>query len=480
MTLQMIQETIQQAAFAITAAVNLETEIVDENLKIIGGTGRYQNKIGSYEENGDLEGDYFYAICLRENHEYVCFDPAGDPHYGPTENEMAEICCPIQLDGKAIGLIGLIALDETQKQLLMSKFNDFTNFLRSMAELISGKYAAELNNLRLQDKIESLLPDANNTSFDNIIGSSPSMALVKQRAFQISSSDSTVLITGESGTGKDLLARAIHSESPRKGKPFISINCAAIPDTLLESELFGYTKGAFTGAERSGKLGRFQLAEGGTLFLDEIGDMPLHLQSKLLTALQNHQIDPIGSTSPVDIDVRVIAATNKDLEKMIEDNSFRADLYFRLNVIPIHVPPLRERPEDIELLLNSFIDKFSAQLNKPVFFMDDSVKSLLLNYDWPGNVRELENVIEYAINMAASNTIHLPDIPDRLKGTHQDTASADCKTAAFSGTLKEQLALFEQSIIEAALDKHGRSLEGKRKAAEELNISESTLYRRLR
>lgn len=480
MTLQMIQDTVQQAAFAITAAIELETEIVDETLMIIGGTGRYHEKIGTYEENGQLDSSLVYATCLRESHEYINFNPSQDSNYDAMEHEMGEICCPIRLKDKAVGLIGLVALNESQRQLLMSKVNEFTSFLRSMAELIAGKYEAELNNISLQDKIASFLPGDSDTSFDNIIGVSPEMTLVKQRALQISGSDSTVLITGESGTGKDLLARAIHTESPRRENPFISINCAAIPETLLESELFGYVKGSFTGAEKSGKLGKFQLAEGGTIFLDEIGDMPLHLQAKLLTALQNHQIDPIGSAAPVNIDVRVIAATNKNLEEMIKDNQFREDLYFRLNVIPINIPPLRVRTPDIELLLNYTIDKYASKLGKPVRFMDVSVMARLMNYSWPGNVREMENVIEYAINMAKTNTIHLTDLPERITERKTTSPSAPAKIAPRIGTLSDQLAVSEQEIIAAALDHYGWSLEGKRQAAQALDISLSTLYRKLR
>lgn len=480
MSLFMIKDTVQQAATAITAAIELETEIVDENLMIIGGTGRYYEKIGEYEENGDLNGNLVYATCLRENHEYINFNPLLDPNYRAMEDEKAELCCPIRLGGEAVGLIGLIALTETQRQLIMSKVNEFTSFLRSMAELISGKYEAEISNIKLQDKIESLLPGESNTSFDTIIGTSSAMMLLKQRAMQISSSDSTILITGESGTGKDLLARAIHTESPRKNKPFISINCAAIPETLLESELFGYVKGAFTGAERSGKLGKFQLAEGGTIFLDEIGDMPLHLQAKLLTTLQNHQIDPIGATKPIDIDVRVISATNKDLEKLIAEKQFREDLYFRLNVIPIKIPALRERPDDIELLLNHAIDKFSSKLGKPVYFIQPGAKATLLSYKWPGNVRELENVIEYAINMTTTNAIRLVDLPERITEKEPEAFAEASPVVSSIGNLKEQLAEAEQEIIKRALDSYGWTLEGKRQAADALGISESTLYRRLR
>ena len=268
MSLSLIKETVQQAALAITAAIELETEIVDQNLQIIGGTGRYFEKIGQYEENGQLNSDLVYATCLRNGVEYVNFHPYQDPNYDAKENEMAEVCCPIKIENNTIGLIGLIAFNEPQRQLLMKKIAEFSKFLRSMAELIAGKYIAEVNNLRLKDTISALLPAGEETSFSSIIGESAEMSNLKKRSIQISQSDSTVLITGESGTGKDLFARAIHKESPRKNNSFININCAAIPEMLLESELFGYEKGAFTGAESTGKLGKFRLADGVTLFLD--------------------------------------------------------------------------------------------------------------------------------------------------------------------------------------------------------------------
>lgn len=474
MTLSLIKETVQQAALAITASIELETEIVDKDLQIIGGTGRYFEKIGQYEENGQLDSDLVYATCLRNGIEYVNFHPYQDPSYDAKENEMAEVCCPIKIENNAIGLIGLIAFNESQRHLLMKKIAEFSRFLRSMAELIAGKYIAEVNNLRLKDTISALLPSDDETSFASIIGESAEISNLKKRSIQISQSDSTVLITGESGTGKDLFARAIHKESPRRNNSFININCAAIPEMLLESELFGYDKGAFTGAAKTGKLGKFRLADGGTLFLDEIGDMPLHLQAKLLTALQDRQIDPIGSTRPIPINVRVIAATNKNLEKLISQKRFREDLYFRLNVIPLHIPPLRDRPEDIALLLNHFIGKFSKKLNKPVCFLDQNAKTVLLAYNWPGNVREVENAIEYAVNMSTTNTITLPDLPDRVCGFEQP------RNADSAGSLKSRLSLAEKQIIISCLDEYGWSLAGKREAAKALEISESTLYRRLR
>lgn len=475
MTLSLIRDTVQQAAQAITAALDLETEIVDEGLKIIGGTGRYAEKIGTYEENGDLDSPFVYASCLRNGQEYITFEPCSEAFYAAKENELAEICCPIRIKQRTVGLIGLIAFSAQQRELMIAKTSELTTFLRIMAELIAGKLVISQNNIHLQNTLSSLLSSADEkASFGSIISVSDAMEKVKSRALQVSQSNSTILITGESGTGKDLLARCIHRESPRADRPFVSVNCAAIPEMLLESELFGYEKGAFTGAERSGKLGKFQLADQGTLFLDEIGDMPLHLQAKLLTCLQNHQVDPIGASAPVDVDVRIIAATNKNLEERIAGKQFREDLYFRLNVIPIYLPPLRQRPEDIEVLLTHAIQKFSRKLGKPVSGLRPDALSALLSYSWPGNVREIENVIEYAINMEHTASIGLSSLPDKI--VSRTSAAGPAK----GGRLKEQLACAEREILSECLSHTGRSLAGKRKAAELLGISESTLYRRLR
>ena len=358
MALLNIKETVQQVADAITASIELETEIVDQDLMIVGGTGRYKKKIGTFEEEGNLKSDNVYATCITQGKEYINFHSLNDEYYDAKEGELAEICCPIKTEDTVLGLIGLIALTESQRELLIKKSSELLSFLRIMSELIAGKYIVSQNNIALQKTVSSLLSNADNfASFENIEGKSEAMQTLKNRAKIVSQSNSTILITGESGTGKSLLASSIHKESPRKDMPFISVNCAAIPETLLESELFGYEKGAFTGADKNGKLGKFQLADKGTIFLDEIGDMPMHLQVKLLTCLQNRKIDPIGSSKPVDVDVRIIAATNKDLEKLVRENQFREDLYFRLNVIPLNIPPLRERPEDIAIMINHTINK---------------------------------------------------------------------------------------------------------------------------
>ncbi len=473
MSLSTIQDTVQQIANAITAALELETEIVDHTLLIIGGTGRYFEKIGTYEENGDLDSPYVYADCLKNGEEYINFDPSSDIRYDSKENELAEICCPIKIEDRTVGLIGLVAFTENQRQKMIDKTLAFRTFLRIMSELISGKLILSQNNTDLKSTISSLLSTADTyMSSDSIISVSPEMLKLKKRALQVAQSDSTILITGESGTGKGLLAMSIHENSRRSHMPFITVNCAAIPEMLLESELFGYEKGAFTGAEKTGKLGKFQLADKGTIFLDEIGDMPLHLQVKLLTCLQNRQVDPVGSTHPVDVDVRVIAATNKDLESMIRNNQFREDLYFRLNVIPLYIPPLRQRPEDIDVLVDHAIEKFSRKLNKGILGISSSARDALNRYEWPGNVREIENAIEYAINMENTPEIQTSSLPDKIaaSGSAPDTA----------GNLKSRLSSAERKIISECLDATGYSLRGKRKAAELLGISESTLYRRMR
>jgi two-component system response regulator GlrR len=266
-------------------------------------------------------------------------------------------------------------------------------------------------------ELKELLEDRFN--FSNIVAKSEKMQKILKQVSRIAKVESTVYIHGESGTGKELIARAIHLASKRKDKPFIAINCAAIPETLLESELFGHEKGAFTGAVRDSK-GLFSQAHEGTTFLDEIGDMSLSLQAKLLRVLQERQFYPVGSEKPVEVDVRVIVATNKDLEAEIQKGLFREDLFYRIHVIPIHLPPLRERKEDIPHLAAYFIKKFSQQMKKEVKGITPIAMQKLMLYDWPGNVRELENTIEYAMVMSHQELItediilQAKDVPDKL------------------------------------------------------------------
>ncbi len=288
---------------------------------------------------------------------------------------------------------------------------------------------------------------------DNIIGQSRPLRAVLETARAIAPTNSTVLVTGESGTGKELLARRIHELSPRFDHPFVSLNCGAFPETLLESELFGYLKGAFTGATHS-KPGLFQAAHGGTLFLDEIGEMSLPMQVKLLRVLQDRKVRPLGSTEEVSVDVRVIAATNKELRQLVADKSFREDLYYRISVIPLHMPPLRERSDDIPLLALHFLQSFSEQMNKPLRGLAAEALEALRSYSWPGNVRELENVIERAVALETGEEISLRSLAEhisRLPIAAPGGVLIPDDGVDFQKHIEEQ----ERSYLLAALEKAG-------------------------
>lgn len=310
---------------------------------------------------------------------------------------------------------------------------------------------------------------------ENILGQTKIMQDLKRKVKKIALSTSTVLVTGESGTGKEVFARAIHNEGNRKAKAFIAINCGAIPDTLLESELFGYVKGAFTGADPMGKIGKFELANKGTIFLDEIGDMPIYLQTKLLRVLQERKITRVGSNKEIDIDVRVIAATNRNLKELIKENKFREDLYYRLNVIPFEIPPLRDRIEDIDLLIDFFIKRYTNLLDRNFdsITITKEVKEAFYKYTWPGNVRELENTIEFIVNMIGSDGIIDKDvIPKNILSSEKIDISYNTKEIV---PIKE----LEEKEIRKALELYGTSTEDKKKIAKKLGIGIATLYRKI-
>ncbi len=319
--------------------------------------------------------------------------------------------------------------------------------------------------------INNLTNTSLSTSFEQIVGDSPAMIHTKETALRVAAGDSSILITGESGTGKELFARAIHHSSPRSKNPFIAINCAAMPETLIESELFGYEDGSFTGATRGGRPGKFQLAHGGTIFLDEIGDMPLHLQPKLLRVLQEKTIEKLGGHKSVSVDVRLIAATNKDLEGMVDRGEFREDLYYRINVIPLHIPPLRSRPGDVRQLMSSLLRQYNSKLNKKIKGFTADAENVLLNYRWKGNVRELANVVEYAINMEPSAYITTNSLPFKIREKSNDVAQSESVAS---------IRLAEKELIRNVLSDFGSSVSAKRRAAEALGISLSTLYRKLK
>ena len=311
------------------------------------------------------------------------------------------------------------------------------------------------------------LQDAGYT-IDDILGVSESIAQVRERAQAVAESKSTVLIRGESGTGKEMLARSIHNLSSRQQGMFMAINCTAIPEALLESELFGYEEGAFTGARKGGKIGKIELANKGTLFLDEIGDMPLFLQAKILRVLQERQVERIGGIAPIPVDVRVIAATHRNLEQMMAKGEFRQDLYYRINVIPMDIKPLRDRKEDLQILCEHFIKGFNQQLNKNIQLMSEGFRKHLYEYSWPGNVRELQNVIEYAMNLAVGTTLSEEHLSSRLRNIEiRDDLD------------KFNLEKVERETILSCYRTFGAGVQGKERAAKALGIGIATLYRKL-
>ncbi len=307
-------------------------------------------------------------------------------------------------------------------------------------------------------------------SFDKIIGKSPTMQKVFEMIKSVSETNSSVLITGNSGTGKELVSRAIHYNGARKDKPFIVVNCGAIPETLIESELFGHKKGSFTGAIRD-KEGYFQAADGGTLFLDEISEMPLQSQVRLLRAIEQKEIIPVGSSTPIPVDVRIISATNKDLAKEVEEGRFRQDLYYRLNVVEIHLPSLKDRVEDIPLLVEYFVDKYRKEMNKNIKGVDSAAMKALMNYTWKGEVRELENVIERTVIFCKDEFITLNELPEYITKTSVIERSDGFKS------LQTAINEFEKEYIQKALVQNDYD---KEKTARMLGISTATLYRRIK
>lgn len=319
-------------------------------------------------------------------------------------------------------------------------------------------------------EVNALLGQPLQTTFEDILGDSIALQAVKMKGLKAAKSISSVLIRGQSGTGKELFARAIHYDSERRDKPFIAINCAAIPENLLESELFGYEEGAFSGAKIGGKLGKFELADKGTLFLDEIGDMPIHLQAKLLRVLQERVVERVGGKYGIPIDVRLISATNKPLEELVEQGQFREDLYYRLNVIPLNIPSLKERPSDISLLVKHFTKRFNQKLNKNISGCREEVIDLLRLHPWKGNVRELENMIEYSVNMCSRQWIEISDLPQSMKintPSHPDRPIMNFKE-------------LEKLELQRALEKFGRHKKGVEDILNATGLSRATFYRKIK
>jgi len=360
--------------------------------------------------------------------------------------ELSFICNPIIEAGKVTGTLSVIRIYVRMKQERLEEM-----------EILKQK------NIELQNQLEKEFRPG------NIVGNSSKMRDVYSLVSMVAETNSTVLIRGESGIGKELIADSIHFSSPRSKKNFIKVNCSALPDTLIESELFGHEKGAFTGAE-SRRKGRFELADGGTIFLDEIGDIPLSTQVKLLRLIQQREFERLGGTETIKIDVRIICATNRNLEDLIQNNEFREDLYYRINVFPIFLPPLRDRRNDIPSLVDHFIEKFNKRNNSKIIRITTSALNMLMVYRWPGNIRELENCIERACILSKDNVIHSYDLPPSLQ-------TADSTNTKSQGGLTYTVEQVEKQLIREALVSSKGNIA---KAAEELKVTERMLGIRLK
>lgn len=591
MSLREIQESVQQIAWAVASVLRVEVEIADTDLMRIAGTGRTQAGV-LHTMAGH---DHIYRSSLFAGQPVVITRPGEDDRCRPCAHfgncaETGEICCPIMLDGQKVGVIGLLAFDEEQRERLFSDVSSILNFLQKMAELISIKLkehnmyveqqlalaklrvvmddldkamltvdqadrivqvnqrarqflqlgaddsfanidsAAWLSAIREADQVQATpkkvvlvigqeekeflfsikpieldghirewvitLDDVREVveiarqvggyeredAFSVIVGSSPAIKCAKDMARRVADSDSTVLLQGESGTGKELFAKAIHQASRRNAQPFISINCAAIPEHLLESELFGYEEGSFTGARKGGKPGLFELAGKGTLFLDEIGDMPLHLQSKLLRVLQEKELQRVGGAGKViPVHARIIAATHMDLQERVAQGLFRMDLFYRLHVIPIHLPSLKSRREDILTLANGCLAECAARLGKPVSGFSQETQAILFHHDWPGNVRELANVVEYAVNMEVYTSIQPASLPGAMVKNNSDSLRSS-RTVGSEEKQDELLSLkeMERMAITEALQRVQKRKGRKEDAAELLGISRASLFRKMK
>ncbi|MDQ6594856.1 AAA family ATPase [Bacillus salipaludis] len=467
------REFIQLFSENLTAVLGFDITILDRNGYRVSGTGSYQHQIGKPAPDGSLlravmktgRPDMTYDVIKNESHCMSC-------KFFKECKETATIGFPIVKGSETLGAIGLMGFSMEQKEKMIENAESLKGFLQHLSLVVESQLISQNERFASQCNLyEETLNTNKIITFDNFVSKNEDMKEVIRKARRIVNSTANVLIRGATGTGKEVLAKAIHYEGNRKNNPFIAVNCAAIPESLLESELFGYSGGAFTGANREGKAGKFELANHGTIFLDEIGDLPLSLQPKLLRVLQEREVERVGGNKSLPVNIRVITATHRNLEEMVQNGTFREDLYYRINVIPLNTKSLKERREDIPFFLQYFICKYCSILNRPYMTVDPQLEKWLIQYDWPGNIRQLENIVEYMVNMAESDVIGFQDLPDYLY-----QIKAPIQTGGLS--LDEMVAEYEKSIIQSFfMSGHGRN--DKEKVADELKISLSTLYRKL-
>jgi Nif-specific regulatory protein len=464
-----VLEILQEHHGTLSSTIMLLDEATGE-LSIAAATGiSWQTARGArYRAGEGITGRVVASgrpvVVPRVSHEPLFLNRTGVFKKDDAKTELTYICVPITVDQKTVGTLGVsLAYDQGGHYEREAKFFGVVASMIGQAVKVHRLIEAERQGL-LQENLKLRLELKERYDFRNIVGNSRPMQSVYEQVSQVASSNTTVLIRGESGTGKEMIAHAIHYSSPRASKPFIKVSCGALPDSLIESELFGHEAGAFTDA-RAQKKGRFELAHGGTLFLDEVGELSLSTQVKLLRVLQEREFERLGGVSPIRVNVRLIAATNKDLEAAVRQGSFREDLYYRLNVFFLCLPPLRERRPDILLLADHFVEKYAAAHGRDVRRIATTAIDMMMSYHWPGNVRELENCIERAVLVCDGGVIHAHHLPPSLQ------------TAEVSGTLpsfalESAVATFEKDLILDAL----KTARGNRaKAARLLHTTERVI-----
>lgn len=486
-----LRNSVQALVESLSVRLQLDVEIIDRRLNRLGASGPLRPYAGTRQARG-----FIYRHVLETGKPVLVSHPGREKLCQPCDVKekclyRAGLACPIVHEGHVVGVFTMMGLSDSQRAMIQRGGRHLLELISHLSSsLVAGQLLADGSGgsspadvaaeAAASDSLVAALggtrhrpappPPASpcaNDPFATIIGESPALRLAIQRARRVAAGSATVLLCGETGTGKELFARAIHAASPVADGPFVAINCAAIPESLLESELFGYEEGAFTGARRGGKLGKFELADGGTLFLDEVGELPLGLQPKLLRALELKSVDRVGGTGSRPANIRVIAASNRNLSERVKQGEFRADLYYRLKGIPLTIPPLRERRQDIMLLAHHFLTQIEWRRDWPLWRWSKHAVDALLAYDWPGNVRELKNAVEYAATMEEGDEVTPDSLPDEIQGS-----------GAWS--LRERLESYERELLSMALTRQGQNVEGKRQVADSMGVSLPTLYRRLK
>ena len=445
--------------------------LIDDSPDILTHLSEYLKNEG-YEVEESTDGEKAISMIERK-----CYDIILTDLMMPNIDGMEVLKYVTQHSRESICMIltGYGTIKNAVEAVKLGAFDYLTKPIKMDEILITLKRALEFRDLKRENQnLRNQLKKK--YKFENIIGDSEKMHQIFETIEKVADTDSTILILGESGTGKELIAKAIHYNSYRREGPFIPVNCAAIPSELLESELFGHEKGAFTNAIRT-RIGRFELANGGTVFLDEIGDMSPNLQSKLLRVLQERQFERIGGVKTVKIDIRIIAATHQDLKVAVEQGKFRQDLYYRLNVIPIQIPPLRERKSDIPLLVHHFLNHFNRSKKRKIQGINNEALNRFLEYHWPGNVRELENIIERIVILTNNDSITVQDLPEKIQTLSGDEQVPLLEIPEEGISLDNALNEFEKKLILQALNKTGWI---KNKAAQLLNLNRTTLIEKIK